>query len=434
MQKKSGGRRGALLGGLLFLVGAAAVANTPYPPPYELPAHPDLPSPFRRFPKGAVNTDAEWNRLQRPELRELFRHYMYGYEPRAPKLESSLVREDRQALAGKATLREVTLKFGPPGTRPIHLLEVLPNRHKGRAPLFLGLNFCGNHAVLADPKIQLADGWLYPGPGVTNNQATNAARGTAVDTWNIEGSIDRGYAVATFYNGDVEPDHPDAADGVRARYAAAEPGAYDWGAVSAWAWGLSRAVDYLRKEERVDGNRIAVVGHSRLGKASILAAAFDDRIAMAIPLQAGCGGTAPSRGKIGESVKAINEHFPHWFNGLFKQFNDQPERLPFDQHELIALVAPRPVLISCATEDTWSNPEGQFEMARAADPVYRLLGVEGLKAKTMPATGDLVNSRLGYFIRPGKHSMTKVDWEAFWEFARRNLKSIAQETRPVRND
>jgi hypothetical protein len=148
-----------------------------------------------------------------------------------------------------------------------------------------------------------------------------------------------------------------------------------------------------------------------------LAAAFDERIALVIPLQAGCGGTAPSRGTIGESVKQINDRFPHWFDDEFKQFNEHVDRLPFDQHCLIALVAPRPVLLANATEDTWANPGGQFEMLKAADPVYRLLGATGLAVSQMPEPNRLVKSTLGYYIRPGKHSMTKLDWTAFLDFA-----------------
>ena len=192
---------------------------------------------------------------------------------------------------------------------------------------------------------------------------------------------------------------------------------YDWGAIAAWAWGLQRAVDYLVTDGALDPKRIAVVGHSRNGKAALLAGAFDERIALIIPLQAGCGGTAPSRGKIGESVKQINDRFPHWFNAEFKKFNEQPERLPFDQHGLIALCAPRPVLLSNAVEDTWANPAGQFEMLRAADPVYRLLGTDGLGAQQIPETGKLLDSTLGYYIRPGKHSMTREDWKIFLDFA-----------------
>src|SRR5207244_1581649 len=178
-----------------------------------------------------------------------------------------------------------------------------------------------------------------------------------------------------------------------------------------------RALGYLLTNSDLDKNRIAVVGHSRLCKTALLAAAFDERIALSIPHQAGCGGTAPSRGKVGESVKQINDRFPHWFNGTFKEFNDKPERLPFDQNCLVALVAPRPVLFSNAKEDQWANPDGQFQVLQAADPVYRLLGAGGLDAKEMPELGKLVDSKLGYYIRPGKHSMTREDWKIFVDFA-----------------
>jgi len=149
---------------------------------------------------------------------------------------------------------------------------------------------------------------------------------------------------------------------------------------------------------------------------------LDERIALAIPLQAGCGGTAPSRGKVGESVKQINDHFPHWFNAEFKKFNEQPERLPFDQHCLVAMMAPRPVLLANAVDDKWANPAGQFEMLQLAEPVYRLLKAGALDAKEMPETGKLVSSKLGYYIRPGKHSMTTGDWKVFLDFADRQLK------------
>jgi hypothetical protein len=193
-------------------------------------------------------------------------------------------------------------------------------------------------------------------------------------------------------------------------------------------------IDYLVTDTDIDKRRIAVVGHSRNGKTALLAAAFDDRIAMAIPTQAGCGGTAPSRvapelaalqknGRpTAETVAVINKSFPHWFCGNFKAFNEAPEKLPFDQHELIALCAPRPVLVSNATEDQWANPAGQFAMLRAADPIYRLVSKEGCESETMPATGALLNSRLGYYIRPGKHSMTSADWKIWLDYADKWLK------------
>ena len=381
------------------------------------------PDPLVSSSGAAVTTKKLWVNSRRPELKEMFQHYMYGTMPAAPaKIVSTLEREDKTFFDGKATLKEVTIAFGPANAPRIHLLMVVPNERRKPAPVFLGLNFCGNHTVVTDTKVALPAGWMPKScAGCTNNQATEAGRGTQVDVWALEQSIDRGYAVATFYNGDIEPDEPDAPTGIRQIYSQAKPST-DWGAIAAWAWGLSRAVDYLITDKNIDAKRIAVVGHSRMGKAAMLAGAFDERIALAIPLQAGCGGTSPSRGKIGESVKAINDHFPHWFNAEFKKFNEQPDRLPFDQNCLIALMAPRPVLLANATEDKWANPEGQFQMLQAAEPVYRLLKAGQLDAKQMPETGKLVDSKLGYYIRPGKHSMTKGDWKVFLDFADRQMK------------
>ena len=343
----------------------------------ELRSSPELPDPLVMFGGERVETKKQWLKKRRPELTALFQHYMYGTMPPAPWRPQFIVeRVDRNVFDGKATVKQVTINLTKKESPAIQLLVITPNTRSKPAPVFLGLNFYGNYMVVNDPLVPLPAGWLPNGaPGSTNNHATEAGRGKQVDVWAVEQTIDRGYAFASFYNGDVEPDRPNAPEGIRAQLSG-----YDWGSIAAWAWGLQRAVDYLVTDGALDPKRIAVVGHSRNGKAALVAGAFDERIALIIPLQAGCGGTAPSRGKIGESVKQINDRFPHWFNAEFKKFNEQPERLPFDQHGLIALCAPRPVLLSNAVEDTGANPAGQFEMLRAADPVYRLLGTDGLGA------------------------------------------------------
>jgi hypothetical protein len=390
-----------------------------------LPSIKELPDPLVMFKGDKVTTAEQWRTQRRPELKALFEHYMYGKAPPAPeKVTVKVEREDKKFFDGKATKREVAISFGPPDCPKIHLLLVVPNERKSPAPVFLGMNFCGNHALVKDPTVAIPTSWMYPNnPGVKNNRSTETGRGTQIDVWALEQSIDRGYAVATFYSGDIDPDRPDVREGIQShlRKKGEKPGPHEWGTIAAWAWGIQRAVDYLTTVEELDRERIAVVGHSRLGKTALLASAFDERIALAIPLQAGCGGTAPSRGKVGESVKRINDSFPHWFNGAFKEFNDKPDLLPFDQHCLVALMAPRPVLFSNATEDTWANPKGQFDVLLAADPVYRFLKVEGLEAREMPVAGKLVNSRLGYYIREGKHSMTKEDWKVFLDFADKQL-------------
>ena len=312
------------------------------------------------------------------ELKTLFQHYMYGYlPPRAEKVTAKVEREDRQGLRRQGDQEGSDHLLRPAGDADDPPAAVVPNERKGPAPVFVGMNFCGNHTLVNDPTVRLPTAWMYPTePGVKDNRATEAGRGTQVDVWALEQSIDRGYAVATFYSGDIDPDRPDVREGIQphlqqeGRQARAarlghhrrlglghSPGrrlpgaptrtstanASPWSAIRAWA------------------------------RRPCWPAAFDERIALAIPHQAGCGGTAPSRGKVGESVKRINTSFPHWFDGTFKEFNDQPERLPFDQNCLVALVAPRPVLFSNAVEDTWANPDGQFEVLQAADPVYRLL-------------------------------------------------------------
>ncbi|MSQ94216.1 MAG: acetylxylan esterase [Gemmataceae bacterium] len=405
----------------LAIVGTASSGDLP--DPTALPLKAELPDPLAMFEKGVkVTTKEQWEKRRRPELKQLFEHYMYGTAPKAPKVNAKVERIDKNALGGKATLKEITLTFDGIDGPKIHLLLVIPNKGKGPHPAFVGMNFCGNHAALADPKIHLNTNWMYPSQkGVKDNKATDKSRGTNIDVWNIEDAIDRGYAVATFYSGDIDPDRADER-GIQ-KYFAKE---YDWSTVRAWAWGYSRVIDYLVTDADIDATRIIAVGHSRLGKTTLLAGAFDDRIAVVIPHQAGCGGTGPNRAVFGnkgaESVKRINTSFPHWFNNRFKQFNDEPERLPFDQHCLIALCAPRPVLLSNATEDQWANPTGQFNMLVAADPVYKLMSSKGIASKTMPAVGKLMDSPLGYWIRDGKHSMNREDWGVFMNFADKHLK------------
>lgn len=412
--------------GLLILSPAipptrSLMAQTPFPEPDKLPAHPELPDPLVMINGKRVASKQQWFGQRRPELKELFQNYMYGYLPPPAKIKAKVNHENTKAFDGKATLREVTISFGPSETPPIHLLLVVPNQRKGPAPVFLGLNFCGNHAIVNDPGVRLPTVWMYPGTGVKDHRATEAGRGKQVDTWALEQSVDRGYAVATFYYGDVDPDRADVREGIQPhlRKKDAEASPNDWGSIAAWAWGVHRAVDYLHDHKDIDKDRIAVVGHSRLGKTALLAAALDERIGLAIPHQAGCGGTSPDRNDNpkAETVKRINTSFPHWFNGNFKKFNDHPEKLPFDQHCLIALMAPRPVLLSNAEEDQWANPSGQFRMLQAADPVYRFLGSEGLEAKRIPPLGKPIDSKLGFYIRAGKHSMTREDWKIFLDFA-----------------
>lgn len=388
-----------------------------------------LPNPLLLQNGQTVHSEKEWKAERRPELLSQFQQLMYGTIPPAPtSVQFKVLGEFTDFLDGKATLKLVTIETGP-GTAPrINLMLVLPHQHLP-APVFLAMNFCGNQALTDDPRVPTREEWTPSFcAGCTNNRPTAASRGAQARDWPLAEMVRRGYALAAFYSGDIDSDRADVSDGLYAYLAQGDPArnsAANRGTLAAWAWGFHRCVDYLVQDPQVDPKRIAAVGHSRNGKAALLAAAFDERIAIAYPHQAGCGGSAPSRGTIGESVKVINEHFPHWFNAAFKQFNNDPNRLPFDQNGLVALCAPRAVLFSAAQDDQWAHPKGQFEVLQATDGVYRLLGVPGLEAAQMPPLNQLVGHRLGYYIRPGKHSMTTDDWSVFMEFADRQWRPAA---------
>lgn len=410
------------LSGVIAMTTAVLAAD--FPPPEKLPPRPELPDPTVMLDGTRVTTREQWEQKRRPELKALFEHYMYGRQPAKPeKVTGKVLFEDAQALGGKATVREVEVTFGPPEWPKLYLLVAVPNG-KTPAACFVGPNFGGNHLLTADERVRVPTAWVPDRyPGVVKNQATADGRGKQADTWPLAEVVGRGYAVATFYCGDIQPDRPNVREGMRATMPDGSRG-NDTATIMWWAWGVHRAVDFLVTDKSIDPKRLAVVGHSRLGKTALLAGAFDDRLAVVIPNQAGCGGTGPSRhaDQKAETVKRINTSFPHWFCGHFKAFNDDLSRLPFDQNGLVALCAPRPVLFTNAADDLWANPAGQFAVLKAAEPAYRLLGVEGCAADKMPEVNELVASRLGYWIRPGKHAMSPPDWKTYMDFADKWLK------------
>ncbi|MEO0332500.1 MAG: acetylxylan esterase [Bacteroidota bacterium] len=388
-----------------------------------------LPDPLVFNNGKKVENEQDWS-LRRAEILQTFSSQVYGTTPGEPlNIRSKVLSTDDEALNGNATRKEIRLFLTDKDTRPhIDILLFTPNQTTRPTPLFLGLNFYGNHTVNPDPNITLSDQWMRANEdfGIVDHRATKNSRGVRMSRWPVEMIIDRGYALATIYCGDIDPDKNDFQDGVHPLFyqsGQTEPDSDEWGTIGAWAWGLSRAVDRLQQEEVINGDQITVIGHSRLGKAALWAGAQDNRFAMVISNNSGCGGAALSRRAYGETVSRINHSFPHWFCDNFEQYNKNEAALPIDQHQLLALIAPRPIYVASAEEDQWADPKGEFLSAVHATPVYKLLGKEGLPVTEMPGIDQPVMGTIGYHVRHGGHDINSYDWQQYLDFADRHFGS-----------
>jgi len=385
-----------------------------------------LPDPLLMSDGKNVSDALSWHTKRRPEILELFRTHMYGRSPvgRPKDMVFEVFDLERKALDGLATRKQVSVNFTGKKDSPVmDILIYLPKAGKTPIPVFVILNFGGNHTIHTDPTIKLSESWMRTGgSGVEANRAREASRGRSRSRYPLEKILKRGYGLATIYYGDIDPDfHDEFKNGVHSIFDKPVNGrrASDaWGSIGAWAWGLSRAMDYFETDDDIDHKKVVVLGHSRLGKTALWAGAQDERFAIVISNDSGCGGAALSRRRFGETVERINKSFPHWFCGNFKKYNGREDELPLDQHMLISLIAPRPVYVASADKDLWADPRGEFLACKHAGPVYHLLGAKRLGIDQMPGLDRPVKEgSVGYHIRSGGHDLTEYDWQQFMDFA-----------------
>ena len=374
---------------------------------------------------GKPVSDAKtWTQKRRPELVRMFEENQYGSSPGRPAdMSFDVFDKGTPAFDGKALRRQVTVYFSKDKNGPkMDLLVYLPAAARKPVPLLLNLGFGANSSTVDDPGIKAGEVWGR------DKKKVPASQGRSFGRINVLPLLDAGIGFATVYYGDIDPDFDGGIpNGVRALYlkpGQTQPAPNEWGSIGAWAWGLSRAVDYLETDKGVDAKRVAIFGISRLGKTVLWAGAHDPRIALVIASCSGEGGAALSRRNYGETVKHLvaPTRYPYQFAANYQKYADDLSKQPEEAHLLISLIAPRPLLLQTGDTDFWSDPKGEFLAAVAAEPVYRLLGQKGLGTDQMPAAGRPIMNTLGYYMHAGGHGTIPSDWEQFIKFLTLHLR------------
>jgi hypothetical protein len=385
-----------------------------------------LPDPLLLANGKQVGDAKTWANKRRPEIIKLFEENQYGWMPERPAdMSFDVFDKGTPAFDGKAIRRQVTIYFSKDKSGPkADVLLYLPANSKGRVPVLLNAGFTANNLMVKDPGVK--QGWIFD---AKQNKRTPALPG-GMNFGGIEAlpTIEKGFGIATNNYADIDPDAPTGLSfGVRSLYlkpGQTTPAPDEWGSISAWAWGLSRVLDYFETDAGVDAKRVALIGVSRLGKTVLWTAAHDTRFALVIASCSGEGGAALSRRNYGETIKhlALPARFQYQFCLNYGKYGDRVDQFPVDSHMLLALIAPRPVLLQTGDTDRWSDPKGEFLAAVAATPVFKLLGKDGIDTAQMPAAGAPILHTLGYFMHSGGHGIIPSDWEYFYKFLEMHLR------------
>jgi len=382
-----------------------------------------LPDPLVLANGQPVRDAKTWLQQRRPEIVRLFEENQYGRSPGRPKdMSFDVFDKGTQAFDGKALRRQVTIYFSADKNGPkMDLLLYLPAAATKPVPVLLNLSFSANFTTVSDPGVKMGEVWGRDKKKIPANQ------GMAFGRINVTRILDAGFGFATVYYGDIDPDFLGGIPyGVRSLYlkpGRSAPAPDEWGAIGAWAWGLSRAIDYFETDKGVDATRVAIMGVSRLGKTVMWAGAHDTRIALVIASCSGEGGAALSRRNYGETIAHLTAptRYPYQFCANYGKFAQHVDQFPVDANMLVALIAPRPVLLQTGTTDYWSDPKGEFLAAVAAGPVYKLLGKQGLDTDQWPPAGTPVLHDIGYFMHEGGHGTLPGDWDVFLKFLEMHL-------------
>ncbi|MDR0333648.1 MAG: acetylxylan esterase [Dysgonamonadaceae bacterium] len=389
-----------------------------------------IPNPLVSENGTLIRTVKQWENIRKPELYRLFEQQVYGEVPEGISVQFRERYSSPDYLDGRATIREFEMLVNDEPVPQMHVLLFIPNAQNGKVPLIIGYNWNGNHTQCSDTMIYKMTEEQILRRILPRRLEQTMERGQRITSPSktIERIIDNGYAYITACYWELESDTRErpGAGGVRALVSNGQPLADNaWGAIAAWAWGMSRMLDLAETIDEIDSTKNAVVGHSRLGKATLWAGASDERIAIATSNDSGTGGSALSKRVSGETVRQINERFIHWFCRNFHQYNDNEETLPIDQHQLLTLIAPRPLYIASGVRDLWADPLGEYLSVFYANPVYELYGKQPMPYPytTLPPVDTPQIGDIAYHVEDGGHTFSRYDWEQFLLFFDRYLKN-----------
>lgn len=383
-----------------------------------------LPKLMKAVDGTPVTSIKQWEEIRRPEILDLFRTHLFGFSPGRPKnMTFEVFDEDRNALNGKAIRKQVCIDITSNNkTARIEMLIYLPSKAEKPVPVFITMNPSGNQTVHPDPAIAL------PKTEITRERYTPPEdnRGIKTNMYPVEAILERGYGFATAYVGDVDPDkHDNFQNGMHPLFDPPGKRPTDaWGTIAAWSWGMSRMIDYCETDNDIDHTKLATVGHSRRGKASLWCGAQDTRVALTCVNDSCVGGSSLNRVKGGNNTfKLLNNYAPHWFCENNRQYIDRDDEIPVDQHMLVASVAPRPLYVASAERDRFASPIRDFLACVYANPAYELYGLKGITADKLPRVNMPVQGGfIGYHIREGKHGLTLYDWNNYMDFADKHWK------------
>ena len=412
---------------LCLACAAVALAQTPNAPPAVVAGVPvnydeaqagysGLPEVLKLSSGQPVRDAKTWRAKRRPEILRLYEQHQFGRSPAKPAhLSFNLFDPGTPAFNGAALRKQVTVHFSADKSGPkMDLLIYTPAHATKPVPLLLNISFTANSSTVDDPGVKPGEVWNR------EKKRVPATQNRVFRPVDVPRLLAQGLGFATVYYGDIDPDFDGGlAHGVRSLYP--PPTAGDWGAIAAWGWGLSRALDYLETDRAIDSKRVGIMGISRLGKTVLWAGARDERFALVIASCSGEGGAALARRNYGENIKHMGLRFGYQFAPAYQTWGDRVQQWPVDSHMLISLIAPRPLLLQTGDTDLWSDPRGEFLGAVEAGPVYRLLGQQDLGTTVMPKPGQALLNTLGYYEHAGGHGTLPGDWDQFVAFLEKHL-------------